>query len=214
MKKTAIAIIVSLVTLVAGGLYWNTAAAATQSVTIQNFAFSPSSITVAPGTTVTWTNKDNTAHTVTADSGTGPNSGQLMQNQTYSFTYQQPGTYPYHCSIHPQMKATVIVSSSSSSGGSGGGTSSNQSSNSPSQTQNQSQSQSQSMQSMGGMGAGGTSSSTSTQQSSGGAVATGPVAAGAGTAATKLSDAAPLIAGSALLATTALLYILRRVFAG
>lgn len=88
----------------------------TQAVTIQNFAFSPASLTVSPGTTVTWTNKDSTAHTVTIDSGSGPNSGQIQPGQSYSFTFQQSGTYAYHCSIHPQMKATVVVSSSPSSG--------------------------------------------------------------------------------------------------
>lgn len=88
------------------------AAQQAQAITIQNFAFSPTSLTVTPGTTVTWTNNDQTAHTVTVNSGTGPNSGQIMPGQSYSFTFQQAGTYPYHCSIHPQMKATVIVAAS------------------------------------------------------------------------------------------------------
>lgn len=91
-----------------------------QAVTIQNFAFSPASLTVAPGTTVTWTNKDSTAHTVTADSGTGPSSSQIAPGQSYSYTFQQSGTYAYHCSIHPQMKATVTVSSTSGQAPSGG----------------------------------------------------------------------------------------------
>jgi plastocyanin len=78
-------------------------------VTIQNFAFSPAAITVAKGTTVTWTNRDSTAHTVTVDSGNGPKSSQLQKDQTYSFKFDQAGTAAYHCSIHPYMKASVTV---------------------------------------------------------------------------------------------------------
>ena len=96
---------------------------ATMPVTIQNFAFSPQTITVAPGTTVIWTNKDNVDHTVTSDTGAWPDSGSLATNQTFSHTFTKAGTYPYHCSIHPSMTARVIVSSSGMSGGSmtGGG---------------------------------------------------------------------------------------------
>src|SRR5581483_11645024 len=59
-------------------------------VIIQNFAFSPASITVKKGTKVTWTNQDSTAHTVTETDGkTGPSSSPLDQGQTYSFTYNE-----------------------------------------------------------------------------------------------------------------------------
>ncbi|HVS78726.1 MAG TPA: cupredoxin family copper-binding protein [Candidatus Saccharimonadales bacterium] len=82
---------------------------ATNKVSIQNFAFSPASITVKKGTTVTWTNNDSTAHTVTADSGDGPNSQLLSQGQSYSFTFNQTGTFSYHCSIHTYMTGMVTV---------------------------------------------------------------------------------------------------------
>lgn len=86
---------------------------ATNAVNIQNFAFSPSAITVKQGTTVTWTNKDGTAHTVTeTDSQTGPNSGNVNPGASYSFTFATPGTYHYHCAIHPEMLGTVTVTSS------------------------------------------------------------------------------------------------------
>jgi plastocyanin len=128
MKKITAAVISILVTFgsLAGpsitvwGLETVSVASAqqsTNSVTIQNFSFSPASITVTPGTTVTWTNKDTTAHTVTADSGTGPNSSQLQPNQTYTFKFDQAGTYAYHCSIHPQMKASVVVAAAASGQG-------------------------------------------------------------------------------------------------
>ena len=84
--------------------------AAVSKITINNYAFSPSSITVTKGTTVTWTNKDVVAHTVTETDGkSGPKSGDLNQNQTYSFTFNQVGTFKYDCSLHPYMTGTVIV---------------------------------------------------------------------------------------------------------
>ena len=83
---------------------------ATNTVTIQNFAFSPSNITVKKGTTVTWTNKDSTNHTVTeTDSQPGPNSGGLAPGKSYSFTFTSVGTFQYHCSIHPEMIAAITV---------------------------------------------------------------------------------------------------------
>jgi plastocyanin len=83
---------------------------AAPSVTIQNFAFSPSSITVKKGTTVTWTNKDSAGHTVTeTDSKSGPTSGTLMNGQSYHFTFSTVGTFHYKCNIHPSMTGTVTV---------------------------------------------------------------------------------------------------------
>ena len=78
-------------------------------VFIQNMAFSPAILTVAAGSTVTWTNKDAMNHTVTSDS-TLFNSGNIVVNGVYSYTFTTVGTYSYHCSIHPSMTAKVIVS--------------------------------------------------------------------------------------------------------
>ncbi len=89
-------------------------------VTIQNFAFSPAHLSVAPGTTVTWTNKDSVAHTVTSDTSAWPDSGSVNTGQTFSFTFKKAGTYTYHCSIHPSMVGTVTVGAGSSSSGSSG----------------------------------------------------------------------------------------------
>ncbi|GAA2272030.1 hypothetical protein GCM10010430_67440 [Kitasatospora cystarginea] len=87
------------------------APAAANAVTIKNFAFSPPKLTVKAGTKVTWTNTDPDAHTVTSKQGSGGplNSAALATNDTYSFTFTTPGTYPYFCSIHPFMTATVEV---------------------------------------------------------------------------------------------------------
>lgn len=88
----------------------NSTPEATNQVTINNFAFTPADITVKKGTKVTWTNQDSTTHTVTeADGKTGPDSQTLANGQSYSFTYDQTGTFSYHCSIHPEMTGTVTV---------------------------------------------------------------------------------------------------------
>ena len=91
-------------------------ARSTVRVTIQGFAFTPQVITIAPGTTVIWTQKDSVNHTVTSDTGAWTDSGSLAQNSTFSHTFSKPGTYTYHCSIHPNMTAKVVVSGAGTSG--------------------------------------------------------------------------------------------------
>ncbi len=84
-------------------------------VTIRNFAFSPSSITVPRGTTVTWTNQDAASHTVVNDATSTIAQGQLFSSgtlgtgQSFSYTFNDTGVYGYSCSIHPFMKGTVTV---------------------------------------------------------------------------------------------------------
>lgn len=78
-------------------------------VTIQNFAFNPSQITVNKGDTVIWTNEDSFTHTVVSDSGSEINSPALSSGQAYSHTFNTAGTFDYHCSLHPSMKGKVIV---------------------------------------------------------------------------------------------------------
>lgn len=85
----------------------NTPAAAA-TVTIANMAFTPPSVTVKVGETVTWTNHDGFGHTVTGDAG-GPNSGTIAAGQSYSYTFTTAGTFSYHCSIHPSMIGSVTV---------------------------------------------------------------------------------------------------------
>src|SRR5216683_3243917 len=82
---------------------------ATSAVTIDNFAFSPSAITVKVGTTVTWTNRDEEPHTVTAADGSFK-SGTLAGNtNTFAHTFTTVGSITYHCTIHPYMTGTVEV---------------------------------------------------------------------------------------------------------
>jgi plastocyanin len=77
-------------------------------VMARDFMFAPVALTVAAGSTVTWTNKDEEPHTVVSDSGLF-RSGGLDTNQSFSFRFDKPGTYRYACSIHPRMVGTIIV---------------------------------------------------------------------------------------------------------
>jgi len=83
------------------------------SITIKNFAFSPAMLTVKAGSAVTWTNQDGVTHAIASDSGypVAFTSDPVASGASYTFTFIQPGTYNYHCSIHPSMKGTIIVQS-------------------------------------------------------------------------------------------------------
>ena len=80
-------------------------------VKVDNFSFSPATLTVAVGTTVTWTNQDDIPHTVVDADATPPGyrSKALDTDDSYSHVFDKPGTYEYFCSIHPKMTAKVIV---------------------------------------------------------------------------------------------------------
>jgi plastocyanin len=86
------------------------AQAAGQAVMMQNYAFSPSSLTVHVGDTVTWTNHDQAPHDVTTTSApVAIKSSMLSTGQSFSYTFQTAGTYSYYCSIHPDMRAQLTV---------------------------------------------------------------------------------------------------------
>jgi len=76
--------------------------------TLTASAFNPNPIAIARGTTVVWVNNDNTTHTSTSDSGLW-NSGNLAPGASFSMTFQNTGSFPYHCTQHPNMIATVTV---------------------------------------------------------------------------------------------------------
>ena len=114
MRKTILRL--AALSLVALVLFAPTAGAQgkTMPVSIKNFAFNPPNTTVSAGTTVTWVNNDQVPHTATANDGAF-DSGTLQPGQSYSFKFDKPGTYAYHCNIHPDMSATVTVSGASAS---------------------------------------------------------------------------------------------------
>ena len=90
------------------------ASAATQpasvaaAITIQNFAFAPVELTVPAGTTLTVTNADSDAHTLTADDGSF-DTGRIDPGASVTITLDQPGTYTYHCNFHQSMTGTITV---------------------------------------------------------------------------------------------------------
>lgn len=111
-----------------------TAQAATRQVVIEGYAYSPATLTITVGTTVTWTNEDTAAHDVQTSSGPATlDSPMLDQGEQWSYTFTTAGTYDYYCTVHPEMTARVVVEEATtetteddehhhdgSSGGSGG----------------------------------------------------------------------------------------------
>lgn len=84
--------------------------AATQHVAMENYAYSQSSLTIRVGDTVTWTNHDQAPHDVVTTSGPASfQSPLLATGESWSFTFTVPGTYSYYCSVHPDMRAQVVV---------------------------------------------------------------------------------------------------------
>jgi plastocyanin len=79
-----------------------------EAVKIDNFSFSPSSITIPVGTTVRWTNRDDIPHTVVSDDKVFK-SKALDTDEEFTYTFSKAGTYSYFCSIHPKMTAKVVV---------------------------------------------------------------------------------------------------------
>lgn len=78
-------------------------------VEISNFAYSPASVTISAGQSVTWTNNDTVAHTVTAKDRDALQSGTLQPGDTFTKTFDKPGTYEYFCEFHSNMSGVVIV---------------------------------------------------------------------------------------------------------
>ena len=100
------------VAAVAEGVISHPAQAQSMAVTIKNFSFQPTPLTISVGTTVTWTNKDSAAHTVTSDTGAF-DSGNLPSGATYSFTFNQAGTFAYNCNYHSNMHGMIVVQAAS-----------------------------------------------------------------------------------------------------
>jgi len=82
--------------------------ASSADVKIDNFAFAPETLTVAVGTTVTWTNRDDIPHTVVSTDGVFK-SKVRDTDETFAYKFDKAGTYTYFCSIHPKMTGKVVV---------------------------------------------------------------------------------------------------------
>lgn len=77
-------------------------------VKIDNFSFEPMTLTVAVGTTVTWTNNDDVPHTIVSEDKSF-RSKALDTGDKFSYTFTKPGTHNYFCSVHPKMTAKIVV---------------------------------------------------------------------------------------------------------
>lgn len=74
--------------------------------------FAPQTVTISVGTTVVWTNRTSISHTVTSDDGKSFDSGManpITAGMTFSFKFTKPGTYKYHCALHPEMMVGTII---------------------------------------------------------------------------------------------------------
>lgn len=86
------------------------ASAATYRVTMSGYAYSPATLTIPAGSTVTWTNQDTAPHDVRTTSGPAAlHSPMLDKGGSWSFTFATPGTYAYYCTVHPNMTARIVV---------------------------------------------------------------------------------------------------------
>ena len=77
-------------------------------VRVDNFTFGPETLTVPVNSTVTWVNKDDIPHVIASNEGLFK-SKALDTDQSFSYTFTKPGTYPYYCSIHPKMVGKIVV---------------------------------------------------------------------------------------------------------
>jgi amicyanin len=91
------------------------APAAAAEVHIDNFTFTPPTLTVKAGTTVTWTNRDDIPHGVASTDKAFAKSPAMDTDDTFKFTFTTPGTYQYFCYIHPHMVGTIVVEAATGS---------------------------------------------------------------------------------------------------
>ncbi len=77
-------------------------------IVIDDFDFAPATLTVPVGTTITWTNRDDEAHTVNSVTDIFKSS-PMDTDEKFSFKFTAPGTYPYYCKLHPHMKGQIVV---------------------------------------------------------------------------------------------------------
>jgi len=95
--------------VLAGGVLFARAEGTPNTVTIDNFSFTPATLIVKAGTTVTWTNQDDIPHGIGSANNAFPKSKALDTDDSYSFTFATPGTYQFFCYLHPKMVGSIVV---------------------------------------------------------------------------------------------------------
>lgn len=107
MKKISLPIMIFMFIIMAiPCAHSNEKATKTQNITIENFAFNPPKLTIPVGTSVTWKNNDSVSHNIKSENFA---SKDLNEGETFSYTFNNKGTYSYICGIHPSMKGIIIV---------------------------------------------------------------------------------------------------------
>jgi plastocyanin len=101
--------------MLGAGVLLTAAADPAATVSIDNFTFTPGTLTVKAGTTVTWTNKDDIPHAVASATNAFAKSKALDTDDTFSFTFTTPGTYKYFCYLHPHMVGSIVVEAATGS---------------------------------------------------------------------------------------------------
>ena len=104
-----------LAAVVLPGWARSTPQASAGAISIDNFTFTPQTLTVKAGTTVTWTNKDDIPHGIAATNNAFKRSQALDTDDSYSFTFTTPGSYQYFCYVHPHMTGTIVVEAATGS---------------------------------------------------------------------------------------------------
>jgi len=110
MKKTiTIGIIIAVIIIAAAFYLYSTQSSAPEEkiISIKNLQFNPAVTNIATGDKITWKNEDSFTHDVTIDNGLFDKD--IEAGQSFSYTFNEAGTYEYHCDIHPSMKGTIIV---------------------------------------------------------------------------------------------------------
>jgi plastocyanin len=114
VTSTVLAAVVASV--LATGMLFARAESPSSTVSIDNFSFSPKTLTVKAGTTVTWTNRDDIPHGLGWTNNSFPRSKVLDTDDTATVTFTTPGTYQYFCYLHPHMVGSIVVEASTGNG--------------------------------------------------------------------------------------------------
>lgn len=114
-KKSSVLAILLVIFMCSMGLNAQAQPQSANEIEISNFSFQPNMLTVPAGTEVTWNNRDPAFHTVTSDDGSF-DSDDIMSGGRFSHTFDQPGSYSYHCKVHPSMQGMIQVIETSAAG--------------------------------------------------------------------------------------------------
>jgi plastocyanin len=114
IASTVLGIVIGAI--LGAGVLFARAADSSNAVSIDNFTFTPKTLTVKAGTTVSWTNHDDIPHGIASSENAFKKSAALDTDDSYSFTFTAPGTYQYFCYIHPHMVGTIVVEATTGNG--------------------------------------------------------------------------------------------------